>query len=131
MTRNDKLLCGLYAATSLIALYATWSNNLAFFALPDNGGLIGFIKAGYVNPAAASLSNDLFLFGFAATVFMLVEARQLGIRFVWAYIALSLTVAISVFFPLFLIARQMKMAQEHERWMRSQPHTPVKAVRAT
>lgn len=131
MTRSDKLLCALYAAISLIALYATWSNNLAFFALPDNGGLIGFIKAGYANPAAASLTNDLFLFGFAATVFMLLEARRLGIRFIWAYVILSLVVAISVFFPLFLIARQVKLAQEDERWMKSQPHTPVKAARAT
>jgi hypothetical protein len=110
MTRHDKLLCGLYAAIALVALYATWSNNLAFFALPDNGGLMGFLRAAYANPAAASLANDLFLFGFAATVFMLLEARRLGIRFVWLYVLLSLTVAISVFFPLFLIARQMRLA---------------------
>lgn len=110
MNRNDKILCGLYAVISVVALYATWSNNLAFFALPDNGGLIGFLRAAYVNPAAASLANDLFLFGLAATVFMLVEAKRLGIRFVWVYIALSLTVAISVFFPLFLIARHKRLA---------------------
>jgi hypothetical protein len=110
MNRSDKGLCALYAVVSVVALYATWSNNLAFFALPDNGGLMGFIKAGYVNPAAASLTNDLFLFGFAATVFMLAEARRLGIRFVWGYIVLSMVVAISVFFPLFLIARQRRLA---------------------
>lgn len=112
MTRQDKLLCSLYASTALIALYATWSNNLAFFALPDNGGLIGFLKAAYANPAAASLSNDLFLLGFAATVFMLTEAKRLRIRFVWAYILLSLLVAISVFFPIFMMARQAKLAEQ-------------------
>ena len=109
MTRNDKLLCGLYAAISLIALFATWSNNLAFFALPDSGGLMGFLRAAYVNPAAASLAKDLCLFGLAATVFMLTEARRLHIRFVWVYIVLSLAVAISVFFPLFLIARHKRL----------------------
>lgn len=112
MTRNDNLLCGVYAAIALVALYATWSNNLAFFALPDNGGLMGFLRAAYANPAAASLANDLFLFGFAATVFMLLEAKRLGIRFVWVYVLLSLTVAISVFFPLFLIARQKRLAAQ-------------------
>lgn len=110
MNRSDKALCALYAVTAVVALYATWSNNLAFFALPDNGGILGFFKAGYVNPAAASLTNDLFLFGFAAAVFMLTEARRLGIRFVWAYLVLSMLVAISVFFPLFLIARQSRLA---------------------
>jgi hypothetical protein len=115
MTRQDKLLCTVYAIGSLIALYATWSNNLAFFALPDNGGLIGFLKAAYVNPAAASLANDLFLLAFAATVFMLVEARRLRIRFAWVYIVLSMVIAISVFFPLFLIARQKRMAEAGSR----------------
>ncbi|RZI85586.1 MAG: DUF2834 domain-containing protein [Rubrivivax sp.] len=111
MTRNDKLLCALYAAISLVALYATWSNNLAFFAMPDNGGLMGFLRLAYANPAAASLANDLFLFGFAATLFMLLEAKRLRIRFVWVYVVLSVTVAISVFFPLFLIARQKRLAE--------------------
>lgn len=110
MTRQDTWLCALYALVAVVALYATWSNNLAFFALPDNGGVIGFFRMGYANPAAASLTNDLFLFGFAAAIFMLTEAKRLGIRFVWAYIVLSLLIAISVLFPLFMIARQRRLA---------------------
>ncbi|MGC4062496.1 MAG: DUF2834 domain-containing protein [Aquabacterium sp.] len=119
MNRHDKRLCGLYAVIALVALYATWSNNLAFFALPDNGGVAGFLRAAYANPAAASLSNDLFLLGFSATLFMLREAKRLGIRFVWLYILLSLAVAISVFFPLFLIARQMRLATQHDAGRRA------------
>ena len=46
----------------------------------------------------------------AAFVWMVVEARRLGIRFVWAYIGLSLLVAVSVMFPLFLLARQRRLA---------------------
>ena len=111
MSQTDRTLIVIYAAISVIALYATWSNNLEFFALPDNGGLMGFIRATKANPAAASIANDITLFCLAAFVFMGVEARRLGIRFVWVYMALSLVIAVSVMFPLFLIARQLKMAQ--------------------
>ena len=40
---------------------------------------------------------------------MVIEARKHGIRFVWAYIAGGLLIAISVTFPLFLIARELKL----------------------
>lgn len=112
MTNNDRLLCLAYAAIAVAALMMTWSNNLAFFALPDNGGIGGFIAAGFANPAAASLSWDLAFLGIAALVWMGVEARQHGIRFFWVYVVMSLTVAISVAFPLFLIARQLRLAQQ-------------------
>jgi hypothetical protein len=107
---TDRLLIALYAALAALALYATWSHNLQFFALPDNGGIAGFIRMGYANPAAASLANDILMVCLAAFVFMLVEARRLRIRFVWIYIVLSLAVAVSVMFPLFLIARQLKQS---------------------
>lgn len=112
MSQSDRLLIAVYAAISVIALYATWSNNLAFFALPDNGGLAGFVAATKANPAAASIANDITLFCIAAFIFMVLEARRLGIRFVWVYIVLSLAVAVSVMFPLFLIARQLRLVQQ-------------------
>lgn len=110
MTQKEKMLCVLYALFAAGALVATWTHNLAFFALPDNGGALGFIRMGYANPAAASLSNDLLFMCFAAFVFMGVEAKRLGIRFVWVYMLLSLLIAVSVMFPLFLLARQQRLA---------------------
>lgn len=112
MTQNEKMRCGLYALFAVGALIATWSNNLAFFALPDNGGLMGFIRGSYANPAAASISNDLLFMCLAAFTFMVAEAKRLGIRFVWVYILLSLCIAVSVMFPLFLLARQLKLAAQ-------------------
>jgi hypothetical protein len=108
---GDRLLIALYAACAAGALYATWSHNLEFFALPGNGGIAGFIRGAYANPAAASIANDILFVCLAAFAFMIAEARRLGIRFVWVYMVLSLAVAISVMFPLFLIARQLRLAQ--------------------
>lgn len=111
MRRSDRTLIVLYATLAVAALFATWSHNLQFFALPDNGGTFGFVRLAYANPAAASLANDILFVCLAAFAFMLAEARRLGIRHVWLYLLLSILVAISVMFPLFLIARQLRLAR--------------------
>jgi hypothetical protein len=110
MTSRDRLLCAAYGAIALLALLGTWSQNLAF--LRDTGSMSGFLPACFANHAAASITIDVLLVALAAAVFMVVEARRLGVRFVWVYLVLSVLVAISVMFPLFLIARQRRLAAE-------------------
>lgn len=107
---RDKTLCAVYAIIAAGALIATWSQNIRFFAQDDNGGLGGFLRDAWANPAAASLSNDVLFVALAAAVFMVVESRRLGIRHVWIFLAGSLLVAISVAFPLFLLVRQRALA---------------------
>ena len=110
ITASGSILCAFYGLVAVAALVATWSQNLAYFASPDSGGMMGFLRATVANHAAASIGIDLAFLGVAACVFMVVESRRLGIRFVGLYILLSCTVAISVFFPLFLIARERALA---------------------
>jgi hypothetical protein len=112
---TTRTLCIAYALTALVALIGTWSQNVAYFH-PDDG-LAGFTLATarfwpdtLATPASTSVTIDLGLFLLAAAVFMVLEARRLGIRFVWLYIVLGLLIAISVTFPLFLIARERKLA---------------------
>jgi hypothetical protein len=97
---------------ALFALYGTWSQNVAYFA--SGGGAAGFgafVLDAKVNPASRSLGVDIAVTFYAASVFMVLEARKLGIRFVWAYVILGLLVAISVTFPLFLVARELRLAK--------------------
>jgi len=112
MSRRDKLLCLAYLVIAAIALAATWINNLAFIAQPHASMTREFFEAAYSNPAAASFSNDLLMLTIAACIFMVAEARRLGIRFVAVYILLSAAIAVSVMFPLFLIARQLALAAQ-------------------
>ncbi len=111
MTTNNRNLCLIYGVIAAAALIGTWSRNLAFLAMPDNGGVVGFIRMAMVNPAAASLTIDLGFFCLAAVIWMVAEAQRVGVRFVWIYVVLSFAIAISVTFPLFLIARQVRLAR--------------------
>ena len=45
---------------------------------------------------------------------MVVEARKHGVKFVWLYILGGFAIAISVTFPLFLIAREMRVGRTEE-----------------
>ncbi|CDP86197.1 MULTISPECIES: DUF2834 domain-containing protein [Mycolicibacterium] len=109
LTRNDKILCAIYAVIALVALVATWWNNIRYVTT-ESTSLIDFVQSGYANYASSSLTNDLLLFGLAAFVFMVVEARRIGIPKVWIYLVLSALIAVSVAFPLFLIRRQLVLA---------------------
>lgn len=112
MSDRDRNLCIAYGVIALAALIGTWSQNLTFMSMPDNGGVAGFVRMGMANPAASSLTIDLAFVCLAAVIWMVVESRRLGVRFVWAYVVLSFVIAISVTFPLFLIARQVKLADQ-------------------
>ena len=40
---------------------------------------------------------------------MVIEARKHGVKYVWAYILGGFLIAISVTFPLFLLARELRL----------------------
>lgn len=111
MNRSQQALCVFYALVSVAALFATWSQNLAYGAANPLDTLGAFIEGTRVNPASRSITVDIGFFLLAAAAFMVIEARRLGVRFVWAYIIFGFLVAISVTFPLFMIAREMRLAE--------------------
>ena len=115
MSRARSLLCVLYAAIAVLAFVGTWSQNAAYVHPGD--GLAGFALATarfwpdtLRTPAGVSITVDIGLFFLAAAIWMVLEARRLGIRFVWLYVVGGFLIAISVTFPLFLIARERRLA---------------------
>jgi hypothetical protein len=105
MDRNTRI--AIYAVIAVVALYGTWSQNLAY-----GPTLAGFLSDAKANPAARSVTIDIFMMALSASFLMIYEARRLGIRFAWAYVFFGLTVAISFTFPLFLIAREFALGRE-------------------
>ena len=111
---SSKVLCAVYGAIAIAALIATWSQNAAYFDNPG-GFLFDYFNDSKVTPASRSLTVDIVLFLLAAAILMVIEARKHGVRFVWAYIVGGLTIAISVTFPLFLIARELRVGRTETR----------------
>ncbi|MBX3027743.1 DUF2834 domain-containing protein [bacterium] len=117
MSRARQLLCLAYAALALLALAATWSQNVHYVPA-DRGPLAGFAVAmarfwpdTLATPASVSITVDIAILTLAASVFLVREARRLEMRLPWLYVILGLLVAISVTFPLFLIAREWRLAR--------------------
>lgn len=126
-------LCAVYGAIAVIALVATWSQNLAYFhsGVSDFFPAFGaFLSDTKVTPAARSITVDIGLFFLAAAVFMVIEARKHNIRFVWAYIIGGMAIAISVTFPLFLIARELRLASPDATQLRILDIAPLAAFAA-
>jgi len=123
------LLCRLYLACSAIALLGTWRQNLAFQAerhlsLPET--FAQFWPALLENRATVSITVDIFMFALAAVIWMVLEARRLQIRFVWLYVLFGILVAISVTYPLFLYARERRLAVLEAASTEPQSTTPDK-----
>jgi hypothetical protein len=105
---SRKVLCLVYGVIAVAALFATWSQNLAYFDKPARF-LLDFINDSKVTPASRSMSVDALLLAISAAILMVIEARRHGVNYVWLYIAGAFVTAISVMFPLFLIARELRM----------------------
>ncbi|BBX03131.1 hypothetical protein BST36_04705 [Mycolicibacterium moriokaense] len=105
---SSKALIAVYALTAVGALIATWSQNLAYMGSEN---FLAFGNDLKVTPASRSIAVDLFMLGIPLAILMVAEARKHGVKFVWLYLIGSAVTAISVTFPLFLIARELRIAK--------------------
>ena len=110
MPISRKALCIAYGLIALLALVGTWGNNVAYLSLGFVDANMTFWRETLVNPASRSITVDLFFLGIAMFVWMVLEARRLGMRGVWLYLLFGMLVAISVTVPIFLINRERALA---------------------
>ncbi len=128
MAVSRKLLCAAYAMIAIAALIATWSQNVANF-----NSITDFLPAGRsflsetkVTPASRSITVDILFFFLAAAIFMVIEARGLSGR---TSLAESSSRS-SVTFPLFLIARELRLADSHATHLRAADTIPLALLAA-
>lgn len=110
MSISRKALCVAYGLIALLALVGTWGNNLAYLSLGFVGANTTFWQETLANPASRSITVDLFFLGLPVFVWMVLEARRLGMRGVWLYLVFGFLVAISVTVPIFFINRERALA---------------------
>lgn len=111
---RDRALClcyGLFAIVDLVIVCAIAILYAVEHRALGVAGVIGhFFQDALANPAAWFVYTDLTLVWIALTVYMIIEARRFGIRFVWLYVVAAPLSALSVSFPAFMFVRQLKIA---------------------
>jgi hypothetical protein len=103
--RGWTTLVFVYLALAVVGLIGTWTWNIRAIAQGENylGEWIG-------NTASvSSLTTDLLVVVLAGSIFIIVEARRLGMRAGWAYVVGGLLIAFAFTFPLFLAMRQRRL----------------------
>ncbi len=95
-------LAWVYVVLAAIGLIVTAILNIRG-AIEPSGNIF---SAWFANPATSSLSVDLLVTASAASIFMIIEGRRLGMKWPWLYVAASFITAVGFTFPLFLAIRE-------------------------
>ena len=96
----------VYLSVAVIGLVGTAYFNITGFT----SGSGNFFAAWFANPAVSSLSVDLLATASAASIFIIIEGRRLGMRWPWLYVLGSFVTAVAFVFPLFLAMRERHMS---------------------
>jgi hypothetical protein len=108
MPTSRKVLCAVYVAIAIVALIGTWSQGGPYVhSISDF--LVTFWRDTKVNSASRFIAVDALMLCASVAILTVIEGRKYHVRWVWLYIAGSFFVAVSVAFPLFLIAREVRM----------------------
>ena len=95
-----------FLVLAVAGLVGTWTFNA--FAIVQMRDFVGDLVSS--GPAVSSITVDLLVVAIAGSIFIIVEARRLGMRFAWLYIVLSGITAFAFTFPLFLAMRQRRLS---------------------
>jgi hypothetical protein len=82
--------------------------------LANGVDLSGFFRDLFVNGIGGFFGLDVFVSTAVLWTFVAVEGRRLGVPRLWAPIAASLTVGVSLGLPLFLYLRQVQLERAAE-----------------
>lgn len=105
MNRDARIRYWIYLSLAVTGLITAWVyNGIAVMNGEDYG-------AAWTGSAVDMvLTLDLSIVALASVLFMIVEARRVGVKRVWIYIALSGVTAMAFTFPLFLAMRERAIA---------------------
>jgi hypothetical protein len=103
MSRRNPGAFWVYLAVAAIGLAGTAWFNVRSVLEPSGES---FLAAWFANPSVTSLSIDLLAVASAASIFIVLEGRRLGIRWYWLYVVASFVTAVGFTFPLFLAVRE-------------------------
>ena len=104
---------GVFAAAGAVV---PWYFNMVW--MRESGSLLtpsALVAGGFVTPLTSSLTSDFFIGTTPVLVWMVVEARRLGMRHWWAYVVGTFAIAFAFTCPLFLMMRELKLNGDRAR----------------
>lgn len=107
-----KALFWMYLVIAACGLITAWVFN-GFAAVNQED----YISAWFGSAVDWVLSADLTIVAVAVVIFMITEARRLGMKRVWLYILLSGVTAMAFTFPLFLAMRERRLGRSSGTWL--------------
>ncbi len=108
---NSKSLSWIYLVFAIAGLILPTLSNIDFMiSYGPTFDIIKFVELANSNPAAASLSRDLFVGAGAITIWIFSEAKRLSMKNLWIVI-LGFLVAFAFAAPLFLFLRERRLLE--------------------
>tara|TARA_Y100001968_G_scaffold333661_1_gene398141 strand:- start:76137 stop:76499 length:363 start_codon:yes stop_codon:yes gene_type:complete len=115
MRLSRNFLSWIYLAFAISgALFPTLANIEFIKIYGPTFDISNFIYLANINPAAQSLSRDLFIGAGAVTVWIFVEAKRLKMKNLWVVIS-SFLIAFAFAAPLFLFLRERRLIEIEEK----------------
>ncbi|WEK59649.1 MAG: DUF2834 domain-containing protein [Candidatus Microbacterium colombiense] len=108
MTRDWTPLALVYLLLAVAGLIGTWAFNV--LAITQMTNFIGDLVSS--GPAVSSITVDLLVVAMAGSVFIIVEAKRIGMRRGWLYVVVSAVTAFAFALPLFLAMRQRYLTRQ-------------------
>lgn len=103
----------IYLGLAIAGLCLTWYHNIAF--IQETGGmfsLVPFLEGVFANHASSSIGWDITVACAAFIVWLLHEAKRIGMKHAWVYVVLTFVIAFAFAGPLFLYMRERHLAQQ-------------------
>jgi hypothetical protein len=98
---------GFYGLCAAAGAVVPWYFNLRF--MRESGELLTpqrWLAEGFVTPLAGSITSDFLIGTIPVLVWMVVEARRLGMRNLWVFVVGTFLVSFAFTCPLFLLLRE-------------------------
>ncbi|MEM9815468.1 MAG: DUF2834 domain-containing protein, partial [Cyanobacteria bacterium P01_D01_bin.6] len=95
----------IYLIATVVGTILLWIPFLPF-VIEKSFSPYSIIQALYVNGASSGLSNDFFLSCMVFWVFVIVDAKQLNLKYWWLVIPSAPLIGLSMAFPAYLFIRE-------------------------
>ena len=108
--RNRIPLCVVYGLFAVAGAVIPWYFNIVW--MRETGSLLtpaALVAGGFITPLTSSLTTDFFIGTTPVLVWMVLEARRLGMRHAWVYVLGTFAIAFAFACPLFLMMRESRL----------------------